>query len=73
MSDALRNELSHMLSEHEQISSAARRLQEAAHAAGDRQAEELAEALLAHARVEEAVYYPAAILVGDIVRARAED
>jgi hypothetical protein len=73
MTDALRRELSQMLHEHERISDAARRLQVAAHAAGDRQVEGLAEALLAHAQVEEAIYYPAAILVGDMVRARAEE
>jgi hypothetical protein len=32
--------------------------------------EQFAEALTAHARSEEEVLYPAAILVGDIIRAR---
>jgi hypothetical protein len=70
MTDALRGELSQLLREREEISSAARRLQESADAAGDRESEELAQALLSHARAEEAVFYPAAILVVDFVRLR---
>lgn len=72
MTDALRRELPRMLHEHEQIAAAARRLQRASAEAGDRQGEGLARELLAHAQSEEEVFYPASILVGEVVRGRAQ-
>jgi hypothetical protein len=39
---------------------------------GDVESQLLARVLLAHARAEEQLFYPAAILVGEIVRVRTE-
>lgn len=70
MTDALRQELPQMLREHVEISAATRRLAQISAEAGDRETEELARELSSHARSEEEVFYPAAILVGEVVRAR---
>ena len=71
MTDALRAELPRMLSEHKAIRAATVRLGEVAKAAGDATVERLAETLKVHAQCEEEVFYPAALLVGDVVRARS--
>jgi hypothetical protein len=71
MTDALRVELPRMLSEHKAIRAATVRLGEVAKAAGDATVERLAETLKVHAQSEEEVFYPAALLVGDVVRARS--
>jgi hypothetical protein len=71
LTDSLRAELPRMLEEHEAIHAATLRLGEAARAAGNVPVARLAEALALHARSEEEVFYPAAVLVGDIVRSRA--
>lgn len=71
MTDALRAELPRMLQEHEAIADAARRLEAVAREEGDRPVEALAKALQLHARGEEEIFYPAALLVGDLVRARS--
>jgi hypothetical protein len=71
MTDALREELPQMLHEHLQIVAATRRLQQVSVEAGDREGEALARELLAHAKSEEEIFYPAAVLVGEVVRARA--
>ncbi len=71
MTDALRAELPRMLSEHKAIAAATARLGEAAKAAGNAEVERLAETLKLHAQSEEEVFYPAALLVGDLVRARS--
>jgi hypothetical protein len=68
MTDALRAELPKMLAEHEQISAAARRLEQTARDAHEAKVEELAQKLRLHARTEEEVFYPMALLVGDLVR-----
>ena len=47
------------------------RLGEAAKAAGNAEVERLAETLKVHAKSEEELFYPAALLVGDVVRARS--
>ena len=60
-----------MLEEHEAIAAAARRLEDVARAEGNVPVEALAKALLLHARGEEELFYPAALLVGDLVRARS--
>ena len=72
MTDALRAELPHMLEEHEAIRAATVRLGEVARTARDERVAELAEKLAMHARSEEELFYPAALLVGDLVRARAQ-
>ena len=71
MTDALRAELPRMLSEHKAIRAATMRLGEAAKAAGNAEVERLAETLKVHAQSEEELFYPAALLVGDVVRARS--
>jgi hypothetical protein len=70
MTDSLKQELPRFLQAHAKIREAATRLQTAARAAGNREAEAYAEHLLHHARMEEEVLYPAAILVGEVVRAQ---
>lgn len=70
LTDSLAAELPQMLGEHEAIGAAAARLEEVARAGGAAEVERLARALQLHARSEEEVFYPAAILVGEIVRMR---
>jgi hypothetical protein len=59
-----------MLEEHKAIRAATIRLGEAARAEGNAVVARLADQLLLHAQSEEELFYPAAILVGDVVRAR---
>ena len=70
MTDALRKELPGMLEEHTRIRAATEKLRAAARDEKAAVHEQLAEALASHARTEEEILYPAAILVGDIIRAR---
>ncbi len=70
MTDALRAELPEMLRQHQTIGAAARHLEAVATEQGDVDTVELARELQKHARTEEQIMYPAAILVGDLVRAR---
>ena len=72
MTDALRAELPRMLQEHEAILAATVRLGEIARAEHDERVAELARKLELHARSEEELFYPAAVLVGDLVRARLQ-
>lgn len=71
MSDSLRTELPHMLEEHVTIRAATAKLGQVARDEGNVGIVRLAEKLALHARSEEEILYPAAILVGDLVRARA--
>jgi len=70
MTDSLRSELPRMLEEHKKIHAAVEKLRLAAQAEKATKYERLAEQLALHAQTEEEVFYPAAILVGDIIRAR---
>jgi hypothetical protein len=70
MSDALRKEMPRMLEEHKRIRAATEKLRAIARAEKVSAAERFAERLTAHAQTEEEILYPAAILVGDIIRAR---
>jgi hypothetical protein len=70
MTDALRKELPRMLEEHKRIRAATEKLRIAARDEKASAQEQLAETLAAHAQTEEEILYPAAILVGDIIRAR---
>lgn len=70
MTDALRKELPRMLEEHKRIRAATEKLRAVAREEKATVHEQFAEALASHARSEEEVLYPAAILVGDIIRAR---
>jgi hypothetical protein len=71
MADSLRRELPGMLQEHGRIRSAVQALRTAAQAERNAPAARLAEELALHAESEEEVLYPAAILVGDVIRARS--
>ena len=70
MTNALRAEMPRMLEEHERIRSAVAELRTAAESAGAEAQVELADELALHARTEEEVLYPAALLVGELLRAR---
>jgi hypothetical protein len=70
MSDALRKELPRMLQEHKQIRAATEKLRTIAREDDATVHAQFAEQLAAHATSEEEVLYPAAILIGDIIRAR---
>ena len=61
-----------MLEEHVRIHAAVADLRAAAEAAGAEAQVELADELALHARTEEEVLYPAALLVGDLLRAREQ-
>jgi len=71
MTDALRAELPRMLDEHKAIEAATTRMGEVARAEGNAAVERLAETLKMHAQSEEQVFYPAALLVGDMVRSHS--
>ena len=71
MTDSLRRELPQMLREHVAIRAATQRLADAARAERQSSAVQLSQMLAMHALSEEQVLYPAAILVGDLVRARS--
>jgi len=71
MTDSLRAELPRMLEEHVAIRAATLRMRDAARAERNAEVAELADRLAMHARSEEEVLYPAAVLVGDLVRAGA--
>lgn len=68
----LRELLPSMLEEHREIHRAAEALHAAGVAAGSDAAVQFAADLRAHARHEEDVLYPAAILVGDLLQTRAQ-
>ena len=70
MTDSLRAELPRMLDEHKAIHAATARLAEAARQESNADGAALAAALAAHAEAEEQLFYPAALLVGEVVRAR---
>lgn len=69
MADALKSELPRMLKEHEQIRAAVGTLRAAASADKATRYELLADQLALHAQTEEEVLYPAAVIVGDAIRA----
>ena len=72
LTDSLRAELPRMLREHKVIHAATVRLAEVSRAPGNAPAQRLAEQLLLHAQNEEEMMYPAALLVGDFVRANVK-
>jgi hypothetical protein len=73
MTDALRRELPRMLEEHKHIRAAVDGLRQAAKAEQAVKYEQLADQLALHAQTEEEVLYPAAIVVGDLLRATGRD
>ena len=72
MTDALRSELPRMLEEHKKIRAAVEKLRLAARAEKAAKYEQLAEDLALHAQTEEEVLYPAALVVGELLRARRQ-
>ena len=70
LTDQLEAELPQMLAEHQGIVAALKTLRDAAARTGHSDIVAFAEALTEHARVEEEVMYPAAVLVGQVVRQR---
>jgi iron-sulfur cluster repair protein YtfE (RIC family) len=70
MAEALKAELPRMLEEHQRIRAAVEKLATAARAELAVKYEKLAEQLALHAQTEEDVLYPAAVLVGQIIRGR---
>lgn len=70
LTDALRAELPRMLEEHRAIRAALENLATVARAEGKPEYAGLAEKVMLHARTEEQVSYPTAILVGEYVRMR---
>ena len=70
MTDSLRAELPRMLEEHKAIHAATARLAGVARQDSNAEAAALAATLAAHAQAEEELFYPAALLVGEVVRAR---
>lgn len=69
MTDKLAAELPHMLAEHKDIVKALQQLVEAAKAEGKPEYVHFAEMLMAHARTEEEVSYPTAVLIGRYLKA----
>jgi hypothetical protein len=72
MTDALRKEMPRMLEEHKQIRAATEKLRTVAREEKAPAQEQFTERLAAHARTEEEILYPAAILVGDVIRGRMQ-
>jgi len=72
MAGRLKADLSHMLEEHRQIVAALHSLMEAAGREGKGSHVRFAEKLMLHARTEEEVLYPAAILIGEYLKDRLE-
>jgi hypothetical protein len=70
MTDSLRAELSRMLTEHKRIRAAVEDLRKAAMLDHAVKYERLADQLALHAQTEEEVLYPAAVLVGEVIRLR---
>lgn len=70
LTDRLRIELPRMLEEHKLVLGALRRLATAAKQEKKPDAARFAEALKVHALSEEQILYPAALLVGECIRAR---
>ena len=70
LTERLEADLPAMLEEHQAIVAALQRLREAAERAGRKDIVAFAEQLVQHARTEEEVMYPAAVLVGQVVRQR---
>lgn len=70
LTDSLHAELPRMLEEHKAIRAATLRLGEVARAEGNAKAAALAEQLAVHALGEEEIFYPAALLVGEVIRQR---
>lgn len=72
MTDKLKSELPEMLEEHKQIEKALRGLIKASKAENHPEATSFAEQLMEHAKTEEVVSYPTAILIGEYLKLKLE-
>jgi iron-sulfur cluster repair protein YtfE (RIC family) len=70
MTDQLEKELPQMLADHQKIGGALADLRKAAAAAGRHEYVEFADELMQHAKTEEQILYPTALLVGRYVKLR---
>lgn len=68
MTDKLKSELPQMLEEHKQIEAALKELVKASKAENHPDATTFAEQLMAHAKTEEVISYPTAILIGEYLK-----
>lgn len=68
MSDKLKNEFQQMLSEHQQIVKVVQKLKDAAQAEQHTDVIRFTESLKLHAKTEEEVLYPTAILIGEYLK-----
>jgi hypothetical protein len=68
----LRAELPTMLAEHQAVAEALKGLRAAAQQEGRHEYVEFTEQLMQHAKTEEEIFYPAAIVVGDYLKLRRE-
>lgn len=68
MTDKLKTELPEMLAEHKQIEAALQGLLKASRAENHPEATLFAEQLMEHAKMEEVVSYPTAILIGEYLK-----
>lgn len=72
LTEQLERELPRMLSEHQAVVVALRQLREAAKTEGKQEGVEFANALQAHASLEEQVLYPSALLVGRYLKEKGK-
>lgn len=72
MADTLKSEMPRMLEEHKGIRAATEKLLKVGQQQRHAGAQQFAAELALHARTEEEVLYPAAILVGEVIKARAQ-
>ena len=68
MTDKLKADLPHMLAEHKDIVAALKNLARLAKAENKPEVAAFADKLMAHAKTEEVVSYPTAILIGEYLR-----
>lgn len=73
MTDRLRKEIASMVEEHAEIAKAAKVFSERANAEGRTDYVMFAEGLLDHARMEEEIMYPAALLIGSYLHLRRSE
>jgi len=65
LAQGLKSEMANMVNEHRQIAELLRELAKHAAAAGKPEFVELAQDMIVHAQMEEDVFYPAALLIGE--------
>ncbi len=73
MADRLKTDLSHMVEEHNEIVSSLNNLIEIAKIENKKELVQFAEKLKLHAKTEEQVLYPAAILIGEYLKLKSTE